>query len=180
MTAFVHTMKFPKDPVGVRVYDGDVLNPIDVERAVAGQDAVLSALGRGTSSGPVTYRGIKNIVDAMKKLEVQKLIVESAFGAGESAREMSFLDRVFVRGLVLRSAFRDKDFMESYVESSGLKWTIVRPPRLTDGAHRGTYRAGERIPLNIASGISRADVAEFMLKQVEGTEFVGRKPSIGY
>jgi len=108
------------------------------------------------------------------------LIVESAFGAGESAKEMSFLDRFLVRGVLLRSSFRDKDMMEGYVEKSGLEWTIVRPPRLTDGPRRGRYRAGERIPLNIRSGMSREDAADFMLEQVEGKEFINKKPSVGY
>ncbi|MDA4135596.1 MAG: NAD(P)H-binding protein, partial [Thaumarchaeota archaeon] len=108
------------------------------------------------------------------------LIVESAFGAGDSARQISVPDRLFIRGVLLRSGYQAKDRMEEDIEKSGLRWTIVRPPRLTNGARRGHYRAGDRIPLNIASGISRADVADFMLNQVEGEEFVGKKPSIGY
>ena len=66
------------------------------------------------------------------------------------------------------------------LQKSDLKWTIVRPPRLTDGPRRGNYRAGEGIPLGIMSGMSRADVADFMLKQVESTEFIGREPSVAY
>ena len=179
VTAFVHKRTFSFSEV-VRIINGDVLNPADIEKAVASQDAVLSALGRGSSPRPVTFPGTKNIVDAMDKAGVHRLIVESAFGAGESAKEISIPDRLFVRGLVLRSSFKDKDLMEACVEKSDLRWTIVRPPRLTDGPRRGSYRAGERIPLNIASGISRADVADFMLSQVEGGEYIGKKPSLAY
>lgn len=137
------------------------------------------ALGRGSSPMPVTFPRTKNIVDSMQKAGVQRLIVESAFGAGDSAKEISFLDRIFVREVLLRSAFKDKDRMEEYVEKSNFKWTIVRPSRLIDGLRRGGYRAGERISLNIASGISRADVADFMLKQVEVEEFVRKELSLG-
>lgn len=159
---------------------GDVLDAEDVEKAVTGQDAVLSALGNRNAPKPVTFPGTKNIVDVMGKVGVARLVVESAFGAGESAKEISILDRFLVRGVLLRASFRDKDLMEEYVGRSGLKWTIVRPPRLTDGPRKGSYRAGERIPLNIASGMSRADVADFMLNQVEREEFVNKKPSVGY
>jgi putative NADH-flavin reductase len=179
VTAFIHKARGPMRVEKLRSVEGDALNLGDVEKAVAGQDAVLSALGRGSSPGPVTFPGTKNIMDAMEKHGVKRLIVESAFGAGDSAKEMSLLDRLFIRGILLRSAYRDKDLMEEYVEKSSLKWTIVRPSRLTDGTRKGIYRAGERIPLNVASGISRADVADFMLKQVQAEDFVRKKPSVG-
>lgn len=181
VTAFVHRNKRDlEEGRTLRIITGDVLNFSDVERAVIGHDAVISALGRGSSPRPITFPGTKNIVDVMKKASINRLIVESAFGAGDSSREISFLDRFFVRGVALRSAFRDKDLMEEYVEKSDLKWTIVRPPRLTDGPKRGGYRAGENIPLNIVSGISRKDVADFMLDQLEETDFICKKPSVGY
>ena len=173
--AFVHANRLDGCP-GLQVVRGDVLEIKDVEIAVAGQDAVLSALGN--SHGLVCSVGTKNIVDAMNRTGVRRLVVESAYGAGDSAKEISALDRLVVRGVLLRGPFRDKDAMEACVEGSGLAWTIVRPPRLTGGPPRGGYRAGERIPLRIASGIPRADVAGFMLEQLEGDEFVGKKPSI--
>lgn len=179
VTAFIHKTRGLERLEKLRMDDGDVLDAAGVEKAVAGHDAVLSALGRGSSPGPVSFPGTKNIVDAMDKAGVQRLIVESALGAGDSARKISFVDRLLVRGVLLRSSYKDKDRMEEYVEKSDLEWTIVRPSRLTDGPRRGAYRAGEQIPLNIASGISRADVADFMLKQVESGDFVRKKPSVG-
>ena len=179
VTAFIHKTRDPERPEVLQIVEGDVLNVADVEKAVAGKEAVLSALGRSRTQKPVTFPGTKNIADAMKRAGVQRLVVESAFGAGDSAKEISSLDRLFVRGILLRTAFKDKDMMEDHVEKTDLKWTIVRPSRLTDGTKRGNYRAGERIPLSIASGISRADVADFMLKQLETEDFVRKKPSIG-
>ena len=182
VTAFIHKTRGLEEDAekGLQAAQGDVLYAGDVDLAVAGHDAVLSALGRSSSRRQVTFPGTKNIVEAMEKTGVRRLIVESAFGAGESAKEMSFLDRFLVRGVLLKSSFRDKDRMERCVEKSRLEWTIVRPPRLTDGPRQGRYRAGERIPLSIRSGMSRGDVADFMLDQVEGVEFVNKKPSVGY
>ena len=182
VTAFIHRTRGLEEYAekGLQAMQGDVLVAGDVDRAVAGHDAVLSALGRSSSRRQVTFPGTKTIVKAMEKAGVRRLIVESAFGAGESAKEMPFLDRFLVRGVLLRSSFRDKDMMERCVEKSSLEWTIVRPPRLTDGPRRGGYRAGECIPLVIRSGMSRGDVADFMLNQVEGEEFVNKKPSVGY
>jgi putative NADH-flavin reductase len=115
----------------------------------------------------------------MEKAGVRRLIVESAYGAGESARQLSTLGRFVVRDVLLRRAFRDKDAMEEYVERSSLEWTIVRPTRLTEGSRRGDYRAGERISPGLVSGVSRADIADFMLSQVERTDFLRKKPSVG-
>ena len=176
MTAFIHKKRGLEGLAGLSTVTGDVLNTDDVEKAVANQDAVISALG----AGKVSFEGTKNIVDAMKKAGVRRLIVESAYGAGDSAKELPILNRLIVRDVLLRTQFRAKDLMESYVEKSDLDWTIVRPPRLTDGPRRGNYRAGDRIPLDILSGISRADVAEFMLKQVEDIEFLRKEPSLAY
>jgi putative NADH-flavin reductase len=182
VTAFVHRTKngLVEGEKLLNIVSGDVLNFDDVERAVTGQDGVLSALGRGTSPRAITFPGTKNIVDAMEKTGPKRLVVESALGAGNSMSKISFLDRFFVREVMLRSSFRDKDMMEEYVEKSNLEWTIVRPPRLTDGPRHGSYRAGEHIPLNIASGISRADVADFMLTELYREEFIRKKPLVGY
>jgi putative NADH-flavin reductase len=180
VTAFIHVTGGFEDDARVRTVRGDVLNADDVKNGVSGQDAVLSALGRGASKTPATSAGTRNIINEMQKAGVTRLIVESAFGAGDSARQISIPDRLLVRGVLLRTGYQAKDRMEEDIEKSGLRWTIVRPPRLTDGTRRGHYRAGEHISLNLASGISRADVADFMLNQVEGEDFVGKKPSIGY
>lgn len=180
VTAFIHVTAAFEGDDRVQTVHGDVLNADDVKKSVSGQDAVLSALGRGASKNPATSAGTRSIIDEMRKAGVARLVVESAFGAGDSARQISVLDRFFVRGVLLRSGYKAKDRMEEDIEKSGLRWTIVRPTRLTNGARRGHYRAGEHIPLNIASGISRADVADFMLNQVEGEEFVSKKPSLGY
>jgi putative NADH-flavin reductase len=175
VTAFIHSNQGLVGLAGLSTVTGDAFSKEDVEKAVAYQNVVISALG----AGKVSFEGTKNIVDAMKKLGARRLIVESAYGAGDSAKELPILNRLSVRGLLLRSQYRAKDLMEEYVEKSDLEWTVVRPTRLTDGIKQGKYQVGERIRPDILSGISRADVADFMLKQVESAEFVRRKPSIG-
>jgi len=180
VTAFVHGAHgLPDGASTVRVVHGDVLNPEDVEEAVADQNAVISVLGMaGNAREPVVSEGTRNIVNAMKKLSVERLIVQSAHGAAESARELPFPVRFVMRGVLLRNPFKDKDRMERIVKESGLCWTIVRPTRLTDGPKTGLSRAGERIPVGASPSISHADVADFLLRQLQSTEYVHQTPTV--
>jgi len=180
ITAFVHkTPGFDRPVPHMSVANGDVLNPGDVEKAVENQDAVVSTLGVPRDSHqPVVSEGTRNIISAMKKFGVERLIVESAHGAGDSALEMPLFIRLVVRGVLLKNQFDDKDQMERLVRESDLKWTVVRPARLTDGPATGKFRAGERIAHGMPPSVSRADVARFMLDQLESTEYVRRMPTI--
>jgi putative NADH-flavin reductase len=180
ITAFVHKTKYLAEGTpGLVIVTGDVLNAVDVENAVANQDAVVSALGVASSSRQkVLSIGTGNIIDAMKKHVVHRLIVQSAHGAGDSSREMSFIARVAIRGVLLRAQFTDKDLMERYIADSGLEWTIIRPTRLTNGRETGKLRVGERIPIGRSSKVSRADVARFMIDQLLSADYIRRAPTI--
>jgi putative NADH-flavin reductase len=180
ITAFVHGAKeLTNGASAVRVVRGDVLNPEDVEEAVAGQNAVISVLGvAGNAREPVVSEGTRNIVNAMKKFGVERLIVQSAHGDAESARELPFPVRFVVRSILLRGPFQDKDRMERIVRESSLRWTIVHPTRLTNGPKTGRYRAGERIPTGASPSISHADVADFLLKQLQSAEYVHKTPTV--
>ncbi len=86
--------------------------------------------------------------------------------------------------LIRRRAGRELDWLRQFIRrvairQSDLDWVIVRPATLTDGPKTGTYRAGIPLPMGLNAKIARADVADFMLKQVEAEEFVRKKPSIG-
>ena len=80
----------------------------------------------------IVSEGTRNIIVAIKKHSIERLIVQSAHGAAESAKEVPLMTRLAIRGLGLKYAFEDKDRMERIVRESGLLWTIVRPTRLTD------------------------------------------------
>jgi putative NADH-flavin reductase len=190
VTAFIRhrwmEVPLPKNLSAVQqIVYGDVLNQKEVEQAIINQDAIISTLGMRESKNnnmkvPVVSEGTKNIITAMKKHNVQRLIVQSAHGAAESAKEILLPARLIIRGLFLKYAFEDKDRMERIVRESGLLWTIVRPTRLTHETEIRNHRVGEHIYLSTSPSVSRADVADFMLNQLNSIEFVHKAPTISY
>jgi putative NADH-flavin reductase len=152
----------------LRVVKGSV--PEDVaalEGAVSNQDAVISALGRGNGLNPggLMARSVPAIVGVMEKRGVRRIIFVSAFGVGETIRDAPFLPRLMHRTM-LAGLFADKLAGEQILRRSGLDWTIVYPTILTNGPRTSRYRHGERLELRGLPRISRADVAEFVLKQL--------------
>jgi putative NADH-flavin reductase len=153
-----------------------------VARAVRGQDVVVSALGRRNSlrSSDLIARSMRNIVPAMESQGVKRLIVVSAYGVGESARDALPLPRLMYR-LLLRDIFADKAAGEAYLRGSSLDWTLVYPVALTNGPRTGRYRVGERVELRgILPKISRADVADFILTQLASTAYLRKVAVIAY
>lgn len=159
----------------VRVVQGDVLDVESVKEAVAGQEAVVSALGnRGEKPTGVLPKGMENTVAAMKAQQVRRLVVLSAFGAGESRSGAGFVFNWVIRRFTpLRASFDEKDEMDEVVRKSGLDWTTVMPTRLTESPATGQWRVIERSSSARAS-IPRADVATFMLDQLDSDEHVGK------
>jgi putative NADH-flavin reductase len=165
----------------ITVIRGDVFDPDRVERAVEGQDAVLSALGTDLlhRDEPVASEGTRIIIDAMHRHGVRRLIVESAFGVGDSRQHMApSLQRMmrFALGPILP----DKEKQEEIVRQSGLEWVIVRPVPLTRGEGTGVYRFGTELAPKITSRISRGDVAHFMLNQLDHDRNLGKAVTIAY
>jgi len=159
--------KLPARP-RVRVHTGDLLgDAAGLANAVAGQDAVISALGVGKSfrSGRLISRSAPALVAAMQAQGVRRLVFTSAFGVGATHRDTPLLPRVFIATL-LRDIYADKRDGEAVIQASSLDWTIVYPVGLTDGPRTGAYRVGERLALSGFPRIARADVAEFLLRQV--------------
>jgi len=152
------------------VMKGDALNYEDVEKAVIGQDAVLSALGvKPPSREKVVGPAVKNIIRAMKAHKVDRLIVESAFFMDEKVRKGIFvklLNATFMKGL-----YEDKKEQNKALFSSNLKWTEVQPTMLTNGP-KGKYKAD--VKPGMFSKISRANVADFMLQELVDGNFIGK------
>ncbi len=162
----------------VNVVQGDVRDLEKVRKAVAGQDAVLNALGTSRGSPrDICSAGTKTIIEAMKAEGVSRLITETAYGASET-RDAGAYSKVL--RVVMKSLMDDKDVQEQAIRDSGLQHVIVRPPRLTNGERRGAYKAGADVGMTFFSKVSRADVADFMLKQIEGDRYVGQAPGIRY
>ncbi|MGW0245957.1 NAD(P)-dependent oxidoreductase [Nocardia goodfellowii] len=162
----------------LRVVEGDVFDPNSVERAVAGQDAAIIALG-DDRKGQVRFGGTKSVIEAMNRTGVKRLIVQSSLGVGDSRPNLNFLWKYVIFGIVLRKAYADHGRQEELVRASDLDWTIVRPAAFTDGPRTGAYRRGfgpdeQGLRLKIA----RADIAEFYLEQLTDPAYVRRAVSI--
>jgi putative NADH-flavin reductase len=158
----------------LRVVQGDVVtDDAALGEAVRGQDVVISTLGVGKSFKPqgLIAKSAPRIVSAMKAESVRRLIFVSAFGVGDTVRDVPFVPRVFIR-LLLADIYRDKEAGEDAIRSSGLDWTIVYPTVLTDGPPVGEYRVGERLALRGFPRISRRDVAAFLVQQIEATSYL--------
>ncbi|MBW8637465.1 SDR family oxidoreductase [Hoeflea sp. WL0058] len=181
VTAFArHPEKLRNSNPNLTRVAGDVMDPEAVANAVRGHDAVVVTLGSGMSrKGVVRSQGTLNVIQAMQRNGVRRLICQSTLGAHESWDNLNFFWKRIMFGLVLRPVFRDHELQEQLVRASGLDWTIVRPSAFTDDPASGRYRegfsAGER---NLALKISRSDVAEFLKRQLKDTTYVNRAVGI--
>jgi putative NADH-flavin reductase len=136
------------------------------EITVAGRDAVLTAIG-STGGGPTTVQTdtTTGIVAAMRKTGVRRIVCVSSSGihtAGDGP-----VARMIVKPIVrrfLRHSFADMRAMEEVVRRSGLAWTILRPPWLTDGRPTGSYRTEANGNVRGGFRVSRADLADCMLR----------------
>jgi putative NADH-flavin reductase len=146
------------------VVQGDVLVGAAVERAVAGCDVILSALG--TRGGPsALVEGRRNIVDAALAQGTQRSLWVSSFGVGESLTQMGWFARNIIAGTVLKAALEGKTIQEGIITASATPWIIARPGGLTDGPRTGRYQCipiDAKVSLNRLQ-IARADVADFLL-----------------
>lgn len=156
---------------------GDVLNPEKVEETLAGAEAVCCSLGN-TANNPdfVVSDGTHNIIEGMKKQEIKRLLVVSAIGVGDSRDRVSRSFKVLMK-TVLRKAYEDKEKQEQIVRESGLDWVIIRPGGLTNGPATGEYEFG--LDPSIGGGqVTRADVAAFVLQQLNDDTFLHQTPAI--
>lgn len=182
VTAFARDPgKLEVEHEGLGVAQGDVLDYEAVERAVQGQEAVICVLGApATKTGTVRSEGTQNIIRAMDKAGVRRLIVQSTIGMGDSRAMLPFHYKYVLVPLLLRSAFADTERQEEYVRQSGLDWTLVRPGALKKGERTGAYKHGTGETTIIKAKISRADAAHFLLKQLTDDSYVRQAPYVSY
>jgi nucleoside-diphosphate-sugar epimerase len=184
VTAFVRDpAKLKIAHANLRIARGDVLDYASVESAMRGQSAVLCALGHKRFFYPnkIQSNGMGNILRAMKACDVPRLICETALGIGNSVGRLGLPHTFFILPLILPFYMWDKLRQEQLIIASDRDWVIARPGVLTNGEARGVYRHGPKVgsylwPVKIA----RADVADFMLKQLTDDAYVGAAPGLGY
>lgn len=168
------------DPA-LRIVEGDVTDPSAVQRAVEGQDAVISTLGSSGERPVNVYSdGVANTIRAMTARGVRRLVVMSASGVGAGGEGLSVRARAMRKLPHMRPVYEDLERMEGDVMLSDLDWTIVRPAALNDGPFTGFYRVVEGSVVPKGSRISRADAAAFLLKVVEADRYVRRSVAVAY
>lgn len=182
VTAVVRSPKKLSRDVRVVVADLAVSEPEALVSAITGADAVMSGLGaRSASEAGVAWRGTQAIVRAMTTTGVRRIVVVSAAPIGTvpspgrpNPPRHDPGDGFFMRHLfgpltkaALRKHYADLAKMEDILRDSDIDWTVVRPPRLTDGPLTGTYRIAYEQNLRRGLFISRADVAHYMFRVLE-------------
>ncbi|WP_329129680.1 NAD(P)H-binding protein [Streptomyces sp. NBC_01476] len=170
VTAFVRDpLRAPAAHPALRVAVGQVTSDQEaVTGAVRGQDAVLSTLGtsrdrQGMLSPTVHAAALPVIVAAMRETGVRRVVYQSSLGVGESVADTPALLRLLYRPLA--RVFADKAAGEAALRAGGLEWTLVYPVMMTNGPRTRTYRTGEHLKLTGLPRVSRADVADFMLRE---------------
>ncbi len=183
VTAFVRSPeKLDIKHEKLRILKGNVLDFASVEGAIQGQDAVICTLGLPPRhKSYLRANGTKNIIRAMEKTGVKRFICQSSHGVGESRKTLPFLMKYLIVPFFLRRVFADHEIQENYTKKCQLDWIIVRPTALTDGEHTDSYQHGYKSDnKTVTNKISRADTADFMLKQLADNTYLHQTPSISY
>ena len=159
----------------LRVVDGDLKDLAALGDAMRGQDAVISAIGRGKSfkSENLIAESVPGIIATMQQNGIRRLIFTSALGVGDTYRDSPLVPRIFFRTL-LRGVYADKLIGDQMIRNSTLDWTIVQPAVLTDGPLTRAYRVGEHLPLAGINKVSRADTAHFMVDRLDDRSTFGK------
>ena len=158
---------------------GDALKTEDVEAALVGMDVVIQTLGVGLGElfRPVHLfsNATQVLIAAMKRQDIKRLICVTGFGAGDSRASISCLQRLPFQ-IVFGRAYDDKSLQEQLIKESELDWTIARPGVLTSGPRTGHYQILSEASQWRNGIISRADVAEFLVRQIGDQTYIRKAP----
>lgn len=163
----------------VHVVEGDIADEVAVRRVIAGADAVLSALGNGVGRDPTTV--YSDGVRAMLRAGTRRIVVVAAIPAGPNA-DKTWFERWLLHPLLhlfFGAGYDDMRRMEAVLAQSGADWTVLRPPRLTDGPATGRYRSATG-RLTRPRSISRADLADAMLTAAVERRWTREAVAISY
>jgi putative NADH-flavin reductase len=181
VTVLVRTpSKLTIDDQRLTVLTGDVKNADQVAGAIAGAEAVVSVLGptRNRPDFNVTH-GITHILAAMKKYGVRRLVMSAGAGVADPNDQPGAFERVM--GVLVRifSRYVYEDMVEAVnlVRQSNVDWTVVRVPMLTNDPARGSIKV-TYVGKGLGSRITRADLAGFMLEQVDDMAYLQKAPAI--
>jgi len=167
----------------LKIVPGDVMQYDTLVQHLKDKDAVISAIGKNSFKKTTLYsQGNNNLIKAMKQAGVSRAFFISAAGLEINPTHsllVKFATRIILQPL-LRNMYADLLEMENIVKGSGVDWTIMRPPRLTDGPETGNYRNAINHPLTKGYQISRADLADFMINNLTNKSIFKAVVQIGY
>lgn len=163
----------------LQVVQGDILDAGSVAKVVAGADAVVSLLGPSSNAPEFTVsKGMDNILSAMRQHNVERIVITAGAGVRDPQDKPKFIDRFagLLLNLISKNVVADMKQVVEKVRTSDRAWTVVRVPMLTDQPARGTFKVG--YVGDITPRLSRADMATFVLKQLDEGQFVRKAPAI--
>jgi putative NADH-flavin reductase len=183
VTAFVRNPTAFSEDAGLirahpklRVVAGDALDAGAVAEAIAGHQAVVCAIGpRSKQNGGVCETSTQNIIAGMKRHDVARLLCVTS-----SSDFQGFLFEQVMKPVFLRRAYEDKERQEAQIFKSGLEWTIVRPGILRDGPRSGRYRLAVGVMPKAGWRVTRADLAEFIVRELKRADYVHQAITIAY
>ena len=165
----------------LEVIQGDVLSPADVEKTIAGTDLVVSLIGHVDGSPEwLQTDATRHMVAAMKKHGVERIISLSGGGVPFPEKDQpKFADKAFrfIMGIFFSKVLNAAVKHVEVLKDSGLDWVVVRGPRLTNDPATGKYRVGW-VGVNSGLKLTRADLADFLVKQLEDETFNQQMPMV--
>lgn len=183
VTTFVRSPEtFNLQHANLLVFKGDAMDASAVEQAIAGQEAVISALGPTRPPVPhMMETSAKNIVAAMKKHGVKRLVSTTGAGVRQPEDQPKFIDHFigFLLNTLAKDVVLDSAANVRVIQSSDLDWTVVRYPRLVDGERKGVYKIGY-VSKDSGTQITRADGADFVLKELVEKKWLRKLPVVSY
>ena len=186
VTAFLRTpSKIAIQHPNLALFQGDVMDAAAVENAIEGQEVVFSVLGPTRPAEPgmnsMLETAAKNIVTAMQKHGVRRIISTTGAGVPQPEDKPKVADHLVnaMLNILQKNFVLDASANVKVIQASNLDWTIVRFPRVTDGAHTGKYRVAY-IGKDSGTQISRADGADFVLRELTEKKWVRKAPVVSY
>jgi putative NADH-flavin reductase len=165
----------------IRIVQGDALDARAIEQAVTGQDVAIYALGAGNVRRTTLFSdSTRVLLTAMTQQGVRRLICVTGVGAGETKGHGGFLYDRILYPLFTRGIYADKNKQESLIRESHTDWTIVRPAPFRKDKPPGPLRAVTDVRNITLRKISRLEVAQFLVDELEQNRYVRQSVFIGH
>jgi putative NADH-flavin reductase len=159
------------------LFQGDATNAVAVETAVAGQDAVIFAVGTDLGQTNLRQTAMKNIIAAMQKNHVRRIIGIGGMGILQANEDQKiFQTEGFPKEYLAVS--QDHNAAWEVLQQSGLDFTFVCPPNIHDGPFTGKFITQETYPPDGKFGIEAGDLADFMVKELVEPKYIGKRVGI--